>query len=392
MAHLQVPSHGLRRASEARRASVDEVWSADGVRDAAVLGLYWLAHPKVAARVNILASGQPDVDPYAHLVRLLAARGWTLPISRVISLGCGFGSLERDLAARGLVDGVLGLDLAAGAITEARRLASTASLDGLEYRVTDLEGAKLPRASAELILAHQAVHHIEDLEGLFQAVRLALRPGGVLHLHEFVGPKRFQWTDAQLALGNAFLDSLPPRLRRLTSGAPKGRLHRPTIETMLRTDPTEAIRSSDIRAALSEEFRIIEERQLGGTLVHIVLGDIAQNFLPDDAEANLALDRLFLMEDEAMAAGRIGSDFVTYTAVPRRYGALLSIRRALRLLRGRARPHPHVGVAEPAQSFDEAWYLTTFPDVSAAVEQGVFASAEDHWTQFGRAEGRPPSG
>src|SRR3712207_7268413 len=51
--------------------------------------------------------------------------------------------------------------------------------------------------------------------------------------------RSFQWTDAQLALANGFLDGLPPRLRRTPSGTPKGRLMRPTIASMLAIDPTE---------------------------------------------------------------------------------------------------------------------------------------------------------
>ena len=37
-----------------------------------------------------------------------------------------------------------------------------------------------------------------------------------------------------------------------------------------------------------------------------------------DPEARAALERLFALEDEAMADGRIGSDFVTITATPKR--------------------------------------------------------------------------
>lgn len=392
MPDLHVPAASNADAAQARRAGVNKAWSADTVRDAAVLGQYWLAHPLVKARVNLLASGRADVDPYARLAELLAGRGWPMPVGRAISLGCGFGGLERDLAGRGVVRQLVGLDLAEGAVAEARRLAAAAGLE-IRYEVADLEGARLPSGSADVVFAHQAVHHIEDLDGLFLAVRRALRPGGVLHLHEFVGPKRFQWTDAQLALANEFLDSLPQHLRRLPSGAQKGRLLRPTLDAMLRIDPTEAIRSDEIRTVLVDTFDIIEERELGGTLVHIALGDIAQNFDPADADARAALDRLFTMEDQAMADRRIGSDFVTFTAVPRRDTPVAAVRRFVRRARaahaaGRARPPALM----PEPAFDEAWYLDTFPDVREAIAKGVFASGHDHWLHFGKAEGRPPAG
>lgn len=305
-------------AAGARRAKVDEVWSADSVRDAGVLGQYWLAHPMVRDRVNRLASGRADLDAYGRLVELLAGRGWRLPIPRALSLGCGFGGLERDLVGRGIVTRMDAFDLAAGAIAEARRLAAEAGLAGrISYRVADLEEAAFEPGSVDVVFAHSSVHHVERLEALFDAVKRALRPGGVFHLYEFVGETRFQWTDAQLRLGNDMLDSLPERLRRLPDGTPKGRLTRPTIENMLSVDPTEAIRSAEIVGLMREHFDVLEERALGGALLHNVLGDIAQNFRADDPGDRAEMERLFAIEDAAMADGTIGSDFVTITATPR---------------------------------------------------------------------------
>src|SRR3954451_5860102 len=145
-----------------RREKVDRIWSADSVRDAQVLGHYWLAHPMVRDRVNRLASGRPDQDVYGHLMELLAVRGWRLPINHALSLGCGFGGLERDLVGRGLVTKMQGLDLAEGAIVEARRLAAEAGLgDRIQYQVSDLEAADFSPGSADIVFAHSSVHHVE---------------------------------------------------------------------------------------------------------------------------------------------------------------------------------------------------------------------------------------
>ena len=157
----------------------------------------------------------------------------------------------------------------------------------------------------------------ENLDGLYRSVHAALRPGGVFHLHEFVGPSRFQWTDAQLAAVNGYLDSLPAHLRRLPAGRAKPAMQRPTIEAMIDADPSEAIRSADILEALDPYFEIIERRDIGGTLLHLALGDIAQNFDPSNAEDQQHLQRLFDLEDQMLADGTIRSDFVVVTATPR---------------------------------------------------------------------------
>jgi SAM-dependent methyltransferase len=298
-----------------RRAKVNEVWSTDVARDTQELGRYWMAHPMVRDRVNRLASGQADRGAYGHLAALLQARGWRLPVARALSIGCGFGALERDLVASNMVQRVEALDLAEGAILEARRLAAAAGYaDRITYEVADLESASFA-PGFDIIFAHSSVHHVERLEELFAAVKRALRPGGVFHLNEFVGPTRFQWTDAQLDLGNALLDLLPDRLRRMPDGQVKPPLARPTIADMIAFDPSESVRSAEIVPLMRAHFTVIEERRLGGALLHLVLGEIGQNFRPDDPEDRAAMQRLFDAEDAAMADGRIGSDFMTITAM-----------------------------------------------------------------------------
>ena len=300
----------------ALRDRVNKVWSQDAEARAEAQGWYWMAHPMVRARVNILISGDPNCDAYGRLERLFRERAWRVPIRRAVSLGCGFGNLERDLLKRGWVEHFSAYDLAEGAVQQAEYLARA---DGLEARITyavaDLNLIELPTRSVDAVFAHSAVHHVEALERLYATVHGALRPGGVFHLHEFVGPTRFQWTDTQLRLVNAWMDTLPPRLRRLTSLGPKGALRRPTIDEMIGSDPSESVRSADLVRALAPWFEIVEERQIGGALLHLALGDIAQNFDAGRTEDRTFLLELFETEDKAMANGTIGSDFVVLTAV-----------------------------------------------------------------------------
>ena len=380
------------RASGAnqRARQLDAVWSAASVRDAAQLGQYWLAHPMVQTRVNLLASGRSEADAYERLAELLTQRGYALPIREAISLGCGFGALERDLTRRGLVRQILGLDLAKSAIEEARRLAAAESFSGISYRVVDWK-VRASRPGPRMWCSHTNPSIMsKSLDVLFLAIRRALRPGGVLHLHEFVGPNRFQWTDAQLELVNGFLATLPPRLRRTPTGAEKIRLARPTIASMLAADPTEAIRSAEIPAALRRHFDVIEERPLGGALLHLALGDIAQNFQIEDREARAALENLFALEDRAMRGGRISSDFVAVTAVPRHLTPRYLFQRATCAIAALHRPIALSGETRSLYeiSFDEQFYLDAYPDVRQAVAEGFFANGLEHWLRFGQEEGR----
>jgi SAM-dependent methyltransferase len=306
--------HGRSERRLPCQAHGRDVWSVAPEQRAEESGWYWMAHPLVQQRLNRQLSGDPNCDAYGQLVRVLASQGRLLPIARAISLGCGFGELERSLTSRGIVRKIEAYDFSEAAIAEACRLAWEQQLRNVTYQVADLEQLKLPTQSVDAVFAHQSIHHIDGLERLFSEIHKALKPGGIFHLHEFVGPSRFQWTEAQLALVNDFLSSLPLRLRRLPCGGPKPLLMRPTIDAMIAADPTEAVRSSEILIVLRRYFTIIEQHQLGGAVLHLALGGIVQNFAPDDPEDKGHLQRLFALEDRMMAEGVIGSDFVVVTA------------------------------------------------------------------------------
>lgn len=297
------------------RARVSEFWATSPEERAASGGMNWMHHPLVARRLAIKASDRTDADPYIHLMVKLREEGWSFPVPRVLSLGCGHGALERGLITIGLAERCDGIDLSEGAIQEARRLATEAGLDKIQYTVGDLEQADFPEAAFDIVFFHHSMHHIEDLEGLCVAVRRALRPGGILHLDEFVGPDRFQWTDVQLHHLNTFVQGLPSRYRQLSTGDLMPALVRPTIEQMVAADPSEAIRSSAIMETVRRHFRVVEVRELGGALLHVGLSGIAQNFDPEDPDDVAHIEAFFELEDRLMAEGVIGSDFVTVTAV-----------------------------------------------------------------------------
>ncbi|SCX59351.1 class I SAM-dependent methyltransferase [Variovorax sp. EL159] len=314
-----VPHQSLPALQDAARAlqtaRTAKEWSRPLAERNETQGLFWMSHPQVMPRLNRLASGQPNINAYDHLKNRLSAAGWQFPVRRVASLGCGFGALERDLAGLGIAERIDGYDLAAPAIEEARRLAAEAGLQGLHYHLIDLEREPLPENAFDIVFASHSIHHIENLDGLFASVRRALRPGGVFHLSEFIGPDHFQWTDAQLQGINEFMATLPLKYRRFPSGMERGVLSRPSVAEVIAVDPSEAVCSSQIVDAVGRHFRVEEFRPLGGALLQTGLSGIAQNFDPSDPEDAAHLQRFFDFEDRWMAEGLIGSDFAVITAV-----------------------------------------------------------------------------
>jgi len=87
--------------------------------------------------------------------------------------------------------------------------------------------------------------------------RINLKVSGTARLNrldEFIGPSRFQWTDAQIQIMNEQLQQLPKHLRRLISDQSKfkERIVRKTVAYMAAADPSEAVRSSEIVPLLAQ--------------------------------------------------------------------------------------------------------------------------------------------
>jgi SAM-dependent methyltransferase len=301
----------LRPGAAQRRTAA--IWAERAAERAAAVVTAWSDSPIIEREyVNRTLGGDPDVNWVTHL------RRQHLPerVARVLTIGCGSGPLERqgvdlDLAAR--FDAI---DLSPGAIALARQLAARhGSGDRIAYRVADANRLELPAAAYDAIVFPQSLHHVERLEHLLAQVHHALRPAGRLVLNEYVGPTRFQWSDRQLGHAQRLLDRLPARLRRgIRSGEPKLRVLRPTIEQMIATDPSEAIRSAEILPLVRERFDVVEQIGFGGTILMPLLEDIAGNFdpaRPDDVARLLAL---CAEERRLLDRGELPSDFVLLVA------------------------------------------------------------------------------
>jgi hypothetical protein len=142
----------------------------------------------------------------------------------------------------------------------------------------------------------------------------ALVPGGIFHLHEFVGPDRFQWPDRQVEEMTTWLRSVPESYRTTSSGVVKDCAGRATLEEMMSYDPSEAVRSSAIDSLVSARFEIVERHLIGGNLAMMALADIGHNFDPASKEAKGHLNRLLAREEELIAAKELRSDFAIIVA------------------------------------------------------------------------------
>ena len=271
--------------------------------------LHWTELEAIQRRINRRVSGDATVDPYHYVIRKYLAD--KVPLERALTLGCGTGELERGLMQYNFCRRHDALDIAEESIREARDAARQAGLDHIRYEVSDVNRIELPAQTYDCVWGVHSVHHLAELEHVFGQVRRALKPGGYFVLNEFIGPTRFQWTHRQLDVINGLLRTLPPKLRARcdTTRTVKSEVKRPTIAEMRRIDPSEAIRSAEILPLLPRYFEVVEVKGYGGTVLQMLLHEIAGNFQNADPATSAILEAICDLEDELIALGDLPHDF-----------------------------------------------------------------------------------
>ncbi len=338
---------------EPTRAQVASYWS--HVAQKGDLGFWQI--PGWDEHQNLLASGRPDrtwLDVFAgELASSRRAPGLAL------SLGSGGGGYEPMLLERRLCASVEACDLSPDLVRFAQERADASRLP-IRYFVADLNAPQFPAGRYDLILAAAVLHHVEELERLLESLVSTLAPGGRLVVYDYVGPSRFQWTDEQVQVCNAWLRRLPARYRRkrgypwhyvlakrafdalpfvgsdgaerwLERRAPASafaqyrrlkaarlmldEIVRPPREQFVVTDPSEAVRSGEILDLLPRYFDIRRIVPMGGTLVQPLFTRTAANFWDD--EGREWVERILAHERELVSSGSLPSDIVALWGVAR---------------------------------------------------------------------------
>lgn len=324
---------------------------------------WWEAGPEIQNYKNRKVSGNPDVNWVQYtLSKYFNAR---LPLAQCLSLGCGAGGLERELASRDAFQHCDAYDVSEGAIRLARERADQLGIKNITYHPVNINELTLPPNSYDAVWVSQAMHHFEALEHINQQIRRALRPAGLFILQDYVGPKRFQFPSRQKEVVNLCLSLLPVQYRmrmkhavdqemrrsrkvgskfvqrlidKIRDGDLIGAIERrlqmyksqkghqvsekklvnfPTARDVIAADPSEAVRSDEIIEVLQQDFEIIEKKDWGGNLLQFLLADIAGNFVDEKNEhAQAYLRMLINIEETFLQSGEFESDFTYIVARP----------------------------------------------------------------------------
>jgi SAM-dependent methyltransferase len=243
----------------------------------------WLEHPEFslyALRQIDPVNAEWPVDWFQIWLRGRRFR-------RGLSIGCGTGAFERDIASHNLCDEIFAFDASYASLRAACNQRRNGDSSRVHYFAADFNRVALPRRTFDIVFFHQSLHHVETLEGLLSEVMASLRRGGLLYLDEYIGPSRFDWTDERLRPHRTAFAALPDAMRAA-----------PDLELPIQQDdPSEAVRSSEILPLLQVGFDIAAFRPYGGNILSVLYPKLNRDALTDDAvETLIAADRKLVQE------------------------------------------------------------------------------------------------
>ena len=230
-----------------------------------------------------------------------------------LMIGCVYGreNAAVSIARTGIFETLTVIDIAGNLLGKQQELTAELGLNHiLKYERIDLNTDSITGSETyDLIWANGTIHHIKRLEGLFSEINESLAPDGIFCMKEYVGPSYLQFTDKQLEICNSLLRIIPDDLKKDCFGQVKTKVSRPTVEKVVREDPSEAVRSGEILSIAGSCLKVLESRSCGGTILHPLLSGIAGNFEKNDTTRKM-LRVLIDLEELLLEEGEIEENYL----------------------------------------------------------------------------------
>lgn len=254
---------------------------------------FWLI-PEMQEHWNTIISGDKHIQYEDYVAQKYLNGKSNL---KMLSIGCGAGSHERRFAKYNCFSSIEAVDVSPESISSAKKIAEDEDLD-IKYHLGDFKKIDFLKESYDLILFSSSLHHFDSVFSTLQDyVKPLLSKEGILVVFEYVGPNRLQWTKKQLFKSNELLANLPKKYKLLYDyKTVKRKVYRPGILRMLLVDPSEAPDSENIVSSLNSIFKVLEQKDLGTNICHLLLKGIAHNFVNNEPQTKKLIS--FLITEE----------------------------------------------------------------------------------------------
>lgn len=219
----------------------------------------------------------------------------------MLSIGCGNGTHEIRFAQQPQFEKITAIDISDKLIAQAQTNAHHQKLKNISFEVADIYQMEQEPESLDIIYFHSSLHHFSNLEKLIIKLKTWLKPGGILVIHEYVGPNRFGMNEQMRQTANDWLTLIPLKWRtRYKTNKLKTHISGPGLLRMYIADPSEAVESEKIIPLLHKHFEVVTEKAFGTLMLMLVLKDIAHHFMTQHAEQTNVLNILFEAENAWM--------------------------------------------------------------------------------------------
>ncbi|NNE59185.1 MAG: class I SAM-dependent methyltransferase [Hellea sp.] len=223
---------------------------------------------------RILKKNRDNFSVYSYL------RNQKGKIKHGLVLGCGSGRAERTFLEKGVGESFHGIDIAAGAVETAKKVAAENNLP-ITYEVADLNDVILQKRKYDFVSAQNFLHHVVKLEHLFEQIWKSLKPNGYLYIDDFVGETQFQWSEKRLKITTEILELLPTKHRTdVILDRPVRQPHRPDPGKLC--SPFEAIRSGEILPQISRWFNVKKQVLSGSIRYHVLPLGVLESYTENE--------------------------------------------------------------------------------------------------------------
>lgn len=314
-----------RVASELATFEHDEV-----VHDLPAIFHYW-SNTYLRPKIEAFGFSHPDDFFVKQLVQCMAVDG---TVSRFVSVGAGNCDTEirvaKAIRERGHNQFVIEcLELNPVMLARGRELARS---EGLAEHVVPVQtdfNNWTPEGNYHAVMANQSLHHVMNLEGLFDAIAAAIRhTNGVLMTSDMIGRNGHQrWPEA-LTIVEEFWQLLEPHHRY---NRQLKRQEDIFVNWDCASEGFEGIRAQDILPLLLERFHFDLFIPFANVIAPFVDRSFGPNFDVNSEEDRAFIDRVHARDEQEINEGRI---------TPTQMFAVLSL--------DNSRPSKHPGRLSPA--------------------------------------------
>src|SRR5579883_573012 len=227
--------------------------------------------------------------------------------ARFISIGAGNSDTEvrvaRMLLDRGITDFTLEcLELNPAMIERGRTLAHEQDVGAQVLPMRGDFNLWRPGRRYDAVLANQSLHHVSNLEGLFEAIETSLAPNGRFIVSDMIGRNGHQrWPEA-LAIVQEFWKELPHERRynlQLQRDEPA------FLDWDCSIEGFEGIRAEDILPLLIQRFDFEFFLGFGNVIDPFIDRSFGHHFDVDSAEDRAFIDRVHERDEAEILAGHI---------------------------------------------------------------------------------------